>query len=138
MVTSISVGPLSGELVMAIKKGFQIDRRVGIAMDALSPAQKAALKLVLQNKEGFVAHSNRPGVTKKLSASKPLYSMRAGGGMRIIFTVQDENIVVRDIMRKATLDQFVTKRSGKAHTSKKKGQGETSAKRAEAVKANKV
>ncbi len=123
---------------MAIKTDFQIDRRVGIAMDALSPAQKAALDPVLQNKESFVAHSNRPGVTKKLFASKPLYSMRARGDMRIIFSVRDENIVVRDIMRKATLDQFVTKRSGKANTSKKKRQGETSAKQVDSVKAHKV
>ena len=113
---------------MAIKNDFQIDRRVGIAMDALSPNQKSALSLVLHNKEGFITHLNRPGVTKKLSTSKPIYSMKAGGGMRIIFTLQDQNIVVRDIMRKATMDQFVTKRVGKVRILKK-GHGAISAKR---------
>ncbi len=92
---------------------------------------------MLRNKEGFIAHSKRPGVTKKLSASKPLYLMRAGGGMRIIYTVQDENIVVQDIMRKVTMDQFMTKRNSKAQASKK-GLGKTSAKCDEAVKVHKV
>jgi hypothetical protein len=122
---------------MAIKKDFQIDRRVGIALDALSPSQKAALKPVLQNKEFFVAHAKRPGVTEKLSASKPLYSMKAGAGMRVIFTVREEGIVVQDIMRKATMDQLVMKRKSKAKSSKK-GHGKTSVKRDEAVKIHKV
>ncbi len=122
---------------MSTKKGFQINRRVGIAMDALSPSQKAAVESVLQDKEVFVAYAKRPGVTRKLSASKPLYSMRARGGMRIIFTKQDENIVVQDIMRKATIDHFVTKRGSKAQTVKK-GHRKTSVKRDEAVKSHKV
>jgi hypothetical protein len=46
---------------MAVKSGFQTERRVGVAMDALSPPLKAALKSILQSKEGFVAYSNRPG-----------------------------------------------------------------------------
>ena len=43
---------------MSVKKGFQVDQRVGIAMDALSASQKAALKPVLQSKKRFVAHSH--------------------------------------------------------------------------------
>jgi hypothetical protein len=38
---------------MSIRKGFQVDQRVGIAMDALSAGQQAALKPVLQSKEGM-------------------------------------------------------------------------------------
>ena len=120
------------ELTMASKKGFQIDRRVGIAMDALSPGQRAALTPVLENKEAFVAHANRPGMTKKLPASRPLYLMRAGAGMRVIFTAQDENIVVQDIMHRVTTDQFVTKRKSNAHPLKK-GHAKSSVKQVEAV-----
>ena len=122
---------------MAVKSGFQIDRRVGIAMDALSPRQKAALKPILQSKEGFVAYSNRTGVTKKLSTSKPIYSMRARGGMRIIFTVQDENIVVLEIMQKATMDHFMTKPGRKARASKKE-HTKTPVKQDEPVKVHKA
>jgi mRNA-degrading endonuclease RelE of RelBE toxin-antitoxin system len=104
---------------MAVKSGFRIVPRVGIAMDALSPHQKAALKPILQSKERFVAYSQRPGMTKKLSTSKPIYAMRAGGGLRVIFTAKDENIVILEIMHKATMDQFMPKGGRKAQASKK-------------------
>ncbi len=104
---------------MSIPKGFQVDQRVGIAMDALSASQKAALEPVLQSKERFVAHSKLPGVTKKLSGAKPLYAMKAGPGMRVIFTIQEENIVVLDVMRKVTMDRLTTKRKNKAASLKK-------------------
>jgi mRNA-degrading endonuclease RelE of RelBE toxin-antitoxin system len=104
---------------MLVPRGFQVDQRVDIAMDALSASQKAALKPVLQNKERFVAHSKLPGVTKKLSGAKPLYTMKAGPGMRIIFTVQEDNILVLDVMRKATMDRLTTKRKNKTASTKK-------------------
>ena len=45
--------------------------------------------------------------------------MKAGPGMRVIFTVQEENIVVLDVMRKATMDRLTTKRKSKAASVKK-------------------
>jgi mRNA-degrading endonuclease RelE of RelBE toxin-antitoxin system len=123
---------------MSTKKDFQIDRRVGIALDALSPSQKAALKPVLQSREGFVAHAKRPGVSKKVSPSKPLYVMRVGGGMRIIYTVkEDEAIVVQDLMRKPTIDHFVSRKRSKAQSLRTE-HGKSSSKKAEAVKRQKV
>ncbi len=65
---------------MPTKKGFQVDQRVGIAIDALTAGQKAALEPVLQSKQRFVAHSKLPGVTKKLPGSKLLYTINAGSG----------------------------------------------------------
>jgi hypothetical protein len=112
---------------MPIKKGFQVDQRVGIAMDALTASQKAALEPVLQSKQRFVAHSKLPGVTKKLPGAKPLYTMKAGPGMRVIFTVQEDNIVVLDVMRKAMMDHLTTKRKTKT-TSPKKNLSHTSVK----------
>jgi hypothetical protein len=122
---------------MAIKRGFQVDSRVGIAVDAMSASQKAALEQVLQDKEHFVAHAKRPGVTRKLSDSRPLYMMRAGGGMRIIFTIRGENIAVLDVMRKVTADQFVPKKKTKG-SSTKKDTGKASVKRGEPIKAREV
>jgi hypothetical protein len=45
--------------------------------------------------------------------------MRAGGGLRVIFTAKDENIVILEIMHKATMDQFMPKGGRKAQASKK-------------------
>lgn len=124
--------PPAGELVMAIESGIQVDRRVAIAMDALTPGQKAALRPVLQSKEQFLAHAKRPGATKKLSTSKPLYTMRAGSGMRIVFEARDDNIVIRDLMQKVTMDRYL-KRKTKSYAAKKAAGG-ISAKRDEARK----
>ena len=103
-------GDPSEAFVMPITKGFQVGQRVGIAMDALSASQKAALESVLQSKQRFVAHSKLPGVTKKLPGAKPLFTMKAGPGIRVIFTVQEDNISVLDVMRKLTMDRLMTKR----------------------------
>ncbi|MFO0954152.1 MAG: hypothetical protein U0835_23955 [Isosphaeraceae bacterium] len=115
---------------MASKSGFQIDRRVGIALDALSPTQKAAIRPLLLDRESFVAHATRPGATRKISASEPLYLLRAGGDMRIIYSVRDENIVVQDIMRKATMDHLAGKPGKKARVPRRA--------RGEAAKSRKV
>jgi hypothetical protein len=122
---------------MATTKDFQIDRRVRIAMDALSGSQRAILTPVLETKEGFVAHAELPGATKKLSTATPLYLMRVGGGMRVIFTMQGENIVVQDIMRTATMKYFTPKRAKKSQKTRKENGG-YSVKRGEAAKVHKV
>jgi hypothetical protein len=116
---------------MAIENGIQVDRRVAIAMDALSPGQKAALTPVLQSKDLFLAYAKKPGTTRKLSESKALYAMKAGSGMRIVFEAQKDGIVVRDLMQKSTLDRYIAKR-------KSKSAKKTVAKRDEARKLRKV
>ncbi len=98
---------------MSIKKGFKVDQRVGIAIDALSADQKAALEPILESRQRFVDHSNLRGRTQELSGSERLYATNAGLGMRVIFTVQDENIIVLDVMRKATMDSLGKKKKKK-------------------------
>ena len=44
---------------MAVKEGIKIDRRVTIAMDALTASQKKALEPVLRDREGFLANASR-------------------------------------------------------------------------------
>lgn len=105
---------------MAIKSsGIQVDRRVAIAMDALSIDQKAAVKPVLQSKDDFVAYANKPGTTRKIADSKGLYVMRAGSDMRIVFETRKDGIVVHDLMRKATLDRYVATQKSKTQAAKK-------------------
>jgi hypothetical protein len=115
---------------------FQIDRRVAIAMDALTVGQRAALESVLCSRERFVAHASGPGRSEKLSSKKPLYKMRAGQGLRVFYSLVDDNIVVLDVMRKATMDRLGTKRKSKA-PSGKKSQNHVPENRDEAIKAQK-
>jgi hypothetical protein len=119
---------------MAVEQGFRVNRRVNIAIDALSAGQKAALEPVLRTKQSFVAHATRRGATEPLSATKPLFSMRVGaGGLRVIFTRDGDDIVVQDIMQKATVDHFAPRRPDR-DTTTKKGAGGPRAKAGRATK----
>jgi hypothetical protein len=92
------------------ERDFQIDTRVAIAIDAMTASQKNALNSVLRSKERFLAHAAGPGRSRKLSGTKPLYEMRVGQGFRVFYSMSGDNVVVLDVMRKATLDLLGTKR----------------------------
>jgi len=117
---------------MAVKKDFQVDPRVFIAYDAMTPSQKAALKPVLSDKQGFLAHASRAGMSQKVSATKPLYKLRAGNGLRVFYSQDGDNIVVLDVYRKATMDGLATKKR-----STKKASGNTPVNRDDAAKLRK-
>ena len=103
---------------MTAENGIQVYRRVAIAMDALSPSQKAALKPMLQSRDQFLAYAKKPGMTRKVSASKPLYAMKAGSGMRHVFEAREGDIVVRDLMQEVTMHRYL-KRKVKTSIGKK-------------------
>jgi hypothetical protein len=117
-------GPSCKGKAMAAKSDFVIDRRVAIALDALTPSQKATLEPVLEDKETFVAREKRPGATKRLSSSKSLYSMNAGNGLRIFYSKSGDRIVILDVMRKATMDRLGAKKKVKASGVRKSPGGE--------------
>jgi hypothetical protein len=121
---------------MAHKKGFQIDPRVAIAMDALPSTQKISLKRVLHDKDRFIAYASVPGRTQKISATRPLYKMKVGSsGLRVIFSQVDDAVLVMDVMHKKTMDQFGGKKTKEILP--KKGITPVPAKKAAATKAHK-
>lgn len=93
---------------MAVKNDFQVDPRVTIALDAMTPSQKGALQPVLRDKEEFIAQASRTG--RKVSAKKPLYRMTAGQDLRVYYSQVGGNIVVLDVLRKTTMDRLAPKK----------------------------
>jgi hypothetical protein len=105
---------------MAHKKGFEIDRRVAIAMDALSASQRAGLNRVLHDRAHFVTYASAAGRTQKLSPTQPLYKTKVGStGLRLIFSKVDDNIAVLDLVHKTTMDRFGTKKKRRSVAPKK-------------------
>lgn len=99
---------------MEREKGFEIDRRVAIAIDALTPKQKEGLGQVLCDKEHFIKYASVPGRTQRLSAKEPVYEMRVGSsGLRLIYSKVGDNIDVLDVMHKKTMDRFGPKKKRK-------------------------
>jgi hypothetical protein len=95
---------------MATNKDFLVDRRVRIAMDAMAPKEQVAVQRVLRDKDVFVAHEKQRGATKKIPKSNYLYVMNAGPGLRVIYSKHGDQIVVQDVMRKATADRYILKK----------------------------
>jgi hypothetical protein len=92
---------------MAREKGFEIDRRVAIAMDALTPKQQEGLGQVLRDKAHFIQYASVPGRTQRLLAKEPVYKMKVGSsGLRLIYSVVGDDIAVLDVMHKTTMDRF--------------------------------
>jgi hypothetical protein len=104
---------------MEREKGFEIDRRVTIAMDALTPSQKVVLDLILHDKENFVKYASVPGRAHRLSANEPVYKMEVGSaGLQLIYSMIGDDIDVLDIMHKKTMNRFGPKPKRKVGSSK--------------------
>jgi hypothetical protein len=95
---------------MSRGKKFNIDRRVGIAISALSPTQQAAVSRVLQSAQSFAtfaADSRRVGSVK--NPAQNLYTLRISPSIRLIFTKTADGVEVLDLVERATLNRFAVK-----------------------------
>lgn len=97
---------------MAAKKGLDVNRRVGIAMSVLSPAEREAVGRLIQSHRDFERYAARPGKVQRLATSDPLYTLRVTPQIRLVFKRADAGIEVLDLVEQATLDRFA-KRGGK-------------------------
>ena len=104
---------------MTTEKDFQIDRRVRIAIDAMAPKERSVMHRVLEDKDNFVAHERQKGAIKKLSKSNYFYVLNAGSGLRVIYSKHGDQIIVQDVMRKATADRYILKKKLKSSATKK-------------------
>ncbi len=104
---------MKGALGMPHRKGFSIDRRVGIATTALAPAQRAAVSRVLHSPQSFAAlasDSSRVGRIK--NPAQDLYTLRITPSIRLIFTKTAEGVQVLDLVERATLDRLAAEGVG--------------------------
>jgi len=95
---------------MSGRKGFSIDRRVGIATSALAPAQRAIVSRVLdspQSFDAFASDSSRVGRVK--NPGQDLYTLRITPNIRLIFTKTADGVQIVDLVERATLNRFAVK-----------------------------
>jgi hypothetical protein len=94
---------------MAVVKkspGYQVDGRVSIALDALDDKQKRAVGGVITDRARFLESTSDSRKVRRISREQPLYSLKVPSGLRIIYSQVGDEIVVMDLMRQATLDQY--------------------------------
>ncbi len=97
--------------VMKKAPGYQVDGRVSIALDALDEKQKQAVGGVIADRAHFLASAADSRRVQKLSKDEPLYALKVPAGLRIVFSQVGDELVVMDLMRQATLDQYGRKAS---------------------------
>jgi len=99
---------------MAVTKktpGYQVDGRVSIALDALDDQQKQVVGGVITDRDHFLASTADSKKVRRISRDQPLYTLKVPSGLRIIYSKVGDEIVVMDLMRQATLDQYGWKTS---------------------------
>jgi len=103
--------------VMKKSPGYEIDRRVSIALDALDDKQKRAVGGVLTDRAHFIASTADSRKVRRISKNDSLYALNIPSGLRIIYAKVGDDIVVMDLMRKATLDRYGQRKAVKAKRS---------------------
>ena len=99
---------------MAVTKktpGYQVDGRVSIALDALDDKQKQVVGGVITDRAHFLASTADTKKVRRISRDQPLYTLKVPSGLRIIYSKVGDEIVVMDLMRQATLDEYGLKTS---------------------------
>ena len=99
--------------MVVIKKtsDYQVDGRVSIALDALDDKQKRAVGGLIRDRAHFLESASDSRRISKLSKNKPLYALKAPSGLRIVYSMVGNEIVVLDLMRQATLNRYGPKAS---------------------------
>jgi len=98
---------------MPYTKVLSIDRRVGIATTALTPAQRAAVSRVLHSPQSFAAlASDESRVGRIKNPAQDLYTLRITPSIRLIYTKTADGVQVLDLVERATLDRFAAEGVG--------------------------
>ena len=85
---------------------YKVDGRVSIALDALDDKQKRVVGGIIIDRAHFLESTSDTRRIKRLSMERPLYSLKAPSGLRIIYSQVGDEIVVMDLMRQETLDRY--------------------------------
>jgi hypothetical protein len=102
---------------MAKSKGLEVDRRVGIALSVLPASQKAAVERVVSSPQTFTQAAATPGRVQQMRTSgQPLFMMRVSPNLRLIYTMVGDTIYVVDVVERATLNHFATRKAARAAT----------------------
>jgi hypothetical protein len=100
---------------MPVRKGLEVDRRVGIALSALTPAQRGAVERALQSPQRFAAHvANSANVKHIEGGDPPLYYLRVTPKLRLVYEDRPSGFRVVDLVDRATVARFAGKQSKKS------------------------
>jgi hypothetical protein len=120
-----SMIPMKARPVVAITKkparGYHVDGRVSIALDALNDTQKRAVGEVVVDLDHFLAHTADSGKVETISKTRSVYALSVPVGLNIIYKKTGESIEVLDLMGEETLRRYGAKKAARNKSPKRAG-----------------
>jgi hypothetical protein len=103
----------------AAAKGFEVDPRVKVGLDALSPEERQIVEDATKSKARFLALSADLKNVERLRPNAPYYLLRITPRLRLIFSQEGDRIVVEDLRTQGFLDWWASLPSGRAKSAPK-------------------
>ncbi len=95
---------------------FEVDQLVRIGLDVLSPEERQIVEDATKSKARFLALIANPKNVERLRPTAPYYMLKITPSLRLIYTQEDDRLVVLDLTSQAMLDRFASTRSGRARS----------------------
>ena len=92
-------------------KDFEVDPRIKIGLDALTPEDRRTVEEAIRSKEDFLARIPDPGQVFRLRPNSRYYALKVTSRLRLIYTWEGDRITVKDLMNQGFLDRYGAKRS---------------------------
>jgi hypothetical protein len=102
-----------------LARGYRIDERVSIALDALREKQKKAVANVIRDRDHFLAYA-ADREKFEISKKRSVYALSVPSDLRIIYQISGDDIVVLDLMGEAVLRRYGAKKKPSQSSSPKK------------------
>ena len=100
-------------------KDFEVDRRIRIGLDGLSPEERRIVEDATRSKARFLALIADPKNVERLRPNAPYYLLKITPELRLIYTQEDERIIVLDLTNQGMLDWFASMGSDRAKSASK-------------------
>lgn len=102
-------------------RGYYVDGRVAIALDALNDTQKKSVDEVIIDLDHFLAHTADSGKVETISKARSVYALSLPTGLNIVFKKTEESIEVLDLMGEETMRKHGAKKPVRNKTPKRPG-----------------
>lgn len=97
---------------MPAKKELEIDRRVGIALDALTPGERLVINELLRSPERFATLAADPANVGSIEDAEPqLFTLRVAPRLRLVYERTAEAFRVVDLVDPEMIGRFSEARS---------------------------
>jgi hypothetical protein len=92
-------------------KDFEVDPRIKIGLDALTPEDRRTVEEATRSKEDFLARISDPTRVFRLRPGSRYYALKVTSRLRFIYTREGDRINVEDLMNQGLLDRYGAKRA---------------------------